>query len=123
MLRIEDMTFQRNDSGELLAQEVELNLPDKPRVKIKPLTKGQLGGITTKAQSSDINVKLQADFDVIKLGLVEPKLEEKDIEALKPEFSNAISFAILSASTGKSEDELLTEGKKFVDKEDKKKQS
>ena len=106
MLRTEDMIFQRGETGELIAREVELEgLPDKPKVKIKPITRGKLQEIYAKAEGS-VEDKAKADVDIIKNGLVEPVLTDEQLADLKPQYANAISVAILAVSVGMSQTEV-----------------
>lgn len=106
MLRIEDMTFQRGEDGNLIGREIELEgLPDKPKVKIKPITRGKLQEIYATAESS-VQDKANADIEIIKNGLVEPVLTDEQLADLKPQFANAISIAILAASVGMSQKEI-----------------
>lgn len=50
MVNVEDIIFSRSESGELIAQDVVLEtLPDKPVVKIKPLTRGKLQEIYARS--------------------------------------------------------------------------
>ncbi|GAG21712.1 unnamed protein product, partial [marine sediment metagenome] len=94
MLKIEDMVFTRGEDGNLIAQEVELELAgreDKPKVKVKPLTRGKLQEIYSKATTGTPEEKIQADSDVIKNGLVEPVLTDDQLKDLKPQYAAAIS--------------------------------
>ena len=99
MLNTKDIIFERGDNGQLIPREIILEtLDDKPTVKIIPLTRGQLQEIYSKATSSKIEDKLESDNDIIKIGLIEPKLNEDEIKSLKPKYATAISIAILAAS-------------------------
>ena len=107
MLDVSDITFQRGEDGQLISQEVELEtLPDKPTVKVRPLTRGKLQEIYSMATSNSAEEKIKADSEVIKQGLVEPKLTEESIRDLKPSFAQAISMAILSISLGTSQEDV-----------------
>ena len=109
MLKAEDMVFQRNEQGNLIAQDVELETlsgDEKPVVKVKPLTRGKLQEIHAKATSLTIEDRLSADIDVIKSGLVEPVLTEEQILDLKPQYAGAISTAILAVSLDVSQKDV-----------------
>ena len=113
-LKKEDVFFERDNEGNLLPIDVVLEtLPDKPTVKVTPLTKGELSEIVTKTQDGSANQDL--DVDVIIKHCIQPKFSEEDRETLKKTgkavFTNAIALAIFSISTGVSQDQLLTEGK------------
>ena len=117
MLRIEDMVFQRGETGELIAREVELEgLPDKPKVKIKPITRGKLQEIYATSESSDGN-KAKSDIEIIKSGLVEPVLTDEQLADLKPQYANAISIAILAVSVGMSQEEVSNKAQDEVIKQ------
>jgi len=106
MLKIEEMIFQRGEDGGLIAREVELDgLPNKPKVKIKPITRGKLQEIYAKSEGSAED-KAKADVEIIKSGLVEPELTDEQLTDLKPQFANAISVAILAVSVGMSQKEV-----------------
>lgn len=110
--KVEDMIFTRGVDGILIAQEVELEaLIDRPKVKIIPLTRGQLSEVSILAKSEDINEQLKADLTAIKYGLKEPQLTEQQIQDLKPSWSTAIAIAIMAISSDKEQSELLQSAK------------
>ncbi len=100
MLEIKDITFNRGEDGNIIAQEVILDLPDKPTVRIKPITRGKLQEIFQMAKSEDKAKVIQADNEIILNGLVEPELNLEQINDLQPKYSTAINLAILSISLG-----------------------
>ena len=103
----EQLIFSRGEGGTLLAQDVVLeNIEEKPSVKIIPLTRGKLQEIYQKATSDDPATKIQADNDVIKTGLVSPKLTDEEITDMKPQMALAITQAILAVSLGISQKEV-----------------
>jgi len=102
-----DLVFTRGENGILIAQEVVLEtLPDKPTVKIVPLTRGKLQEVFAMASSNDIIEKAKADAIIIKYGLISPSLTDDDIEFMKPYMSAAIVQAILSVSMNISQADL-----------------
>lgn len=106
MLEINDIVFTRAEDGNLISQNVKLELlPDKPEVKIRPLSRGKLQEVYAKAQGN-IEDKLLADSEILKCGLVEPKLTDEQLKDLKPQFAGAITTAILSISLGLSQSEI-----------------
>lgn len=106
MLKAEDMVFKRGEDGNLIPVEVTLEaIPDKPSVLIRPLSRGKFQEIYQKATGSP-QEKLDADNEVIKSGLVEPKLTEQQIQDFKPMYAGAIVNAILAISTGMSQEEI-----------------
>jgi hypothetical protein len=99
MVDIKDMCFTRGEDGTLIAQEVELeSLPDKPKVKLVPLTRGKIQEVYALANSSLIEDKVKSDLMVIKNGLTEPKLTDEQIADLKPTWAVALTTAILAIS-------------------------
>ena len=99
MLEVKDITFTRGEDGQLLAQEITLDVPGNPTVKVKPLTRGKLQEIYSKA-TGDIKDRIDADNMAIREGLVEPSLTEQQIEDLRPSFAAAITTAVMSISLG-----------------------
>ena len=115
MLKAEDMIFQRGEDGSLLPKEITLEtLPDKPTVKIRPLSRGKLQEIYQKATSDNLQEKLDADSQVLKEGLVEPILTEEQIQDLKPQFANAVSIAIMALSLGVTQEEVKDKAQELV---------
>jgi len=103
----EEIVFQRGENGNLIPQDVVLeSLENKPTVKVVPLTRGKLQEIYQKATSDNIQEKLEADSDIIKYGLISPKLTDEEINYLKPQMALAITQAILSVSLGISQSEV-----------------
>jgi len=107
MLSVDEIVFKRGENGVLIPQERTLNLIEgKPTIKIVPLTKGALQRIHALAKSENIDDKIKSDIEVIKQGLVEPKLTDEQISDLKPNYANAIAIVIMSASLGVGEDKI-----------------
>jgi len=107
MVNVDDMIFSRSGDGTLIPQEVELLLlKDKPTVKIIPLTRGKLQEIYAQATSQDVKEKLAADNQIIKTGLVEPKLTDEQLIDLRPDWAGALTTAILAASLGITQEDV-----------------
>ncbi len=99
-----ELIFSRGEGGVLLAQDVELeNIEGKPTIKIIPLTRGNLQEIYQKATSGDPAIKIQADNDVIRSGLVSPELTNEEIGDMKPTMALNVTQAILAISLGVSQ--------------------
>jgi len=119
VLNKDDLIFQRDEKGKLLAVEVELeNIEGKPRVKVRPLTRGKIQELYTKAKSDDDSIKLEADTEIIRSGLVEPILTEEEILDMKPNYATAVSIAILSASLGVSQEEVKEKAQNLIESEE-----
>jgi hypothetical protein len=102
-----DLVFTRGQDGALISQEVALeNIEGNPTVKIIPLTRGKLQEIYAIATNGTPEEKAKADNDVIKNGLVSPKLTEQEIEDIKPQMALAIVQSILAISLGISQKEV-----------------
>lgn len=107
MTDISEMIFTRNEEGILIPQEVELILlPDTPKVKLVPLTRGKLQEIHAQATTGTTEEKIKADNEIIKIGLIEPKLTDEQLKDLKPNWASALATAILSVSLGISQKEV-----------------
>ena len=116
-LKKEDVFFERDNEGNLLPLDVVLEtLPDKPTVKVTPLTKGELSEIVSKSTSGSSDPDL--DVDVLIKHCVEPRFTEEDRESLKQAgkstHTNAIALAIFSVSVGVEQQKLLEEGRKQI---------
>ena len=113
------MIFHRGEDGNLIPQEVTLELlKDKPKITVRPLTRGKLQEIYQKAKSEDITEKVKADNDVIKEGLIEPKLTDEQITDLKPTYANAISIAIMSISLGVTQQKVQEKAEELVNEKE-----
>jgi len=114
MLDLKELTFQRGENGNLLPQDVVLEtLPEKPTVKIRPLTRGKLQEVHALATGSKED-KLKADSEVILNGLVEPVINEETLKDVKPQYATAINMAILSLSLGMSQEEISNQAKDVI---------
>jgi len=118
-MKVDDMIFHRGEDGNLIPQEVTLELlKDKPKITVRPLTRGKLQEIYQKAKSEDITEKVKADNDVIKEGLIEPKLTDEQITDLKPTYANAISIAIMSISLGVTQQKVQEKAEELVNEKE-----
>ena len=107
MVEIKDMIFTRGQDGVLIAQEIELELlENKPKVKLIPLTRGKIQEVYAMANSDNIEEKTKSDLEIIKNGLVEPKMDEQQISDLKPKWATALTTAILAISLDISQTEI-----------------
>lgn len=119
-LKIDEIVFTRGEGGVLIPQETTLDtFENKPTIKVVPLTRGKLQEIHTMATSKDPTEKIKADNELIKIGLIEPKLTDDQIRDLKPKFASAIAMAIMSASLGISQKEVKEKADELIkDQED-----
>ena len=102
-LTIEE-SVNRGDNGELLAIVVPLlTLDSKKKIKAIPLSSGQLKGLESKKQLGEIK---SIDNDIIKNHCLQPKYKDEDFEHMSTMMKNAIVFAIMSISTGISQEEM-----------------
>jgi len=119
MVDIKDMIFTRGEDGVLISQEVELELlPDKPKVKIVPLTRGKLQEIYAQATTGSAEEKAKADTEIIKCGLAEPKLTDIQLSDLKPLWATAITTAILSVSLGIGQDDVKKQAQSVIEQQE-----
>lgn len=120
-LKKEDIFFERNEEGNLLPIEVTLEtLPNKPKVKITPMSKGELAELVS--QTKGVETDIDSDIEMVIKHCKEPLFTEEDSNSLKTAgktvFINAIALAILSISTANTQQELVEQGKKaLVEKE------
>jgi len=111
----EQLIFSRGEGGSLIPQDVELeSIEGKPTVKVVPLTRGKLQEIYQKATSDKPEEKIAADNEVIKNGLVSPKLTDEEIDDMKPNMALAVTQAILAISLGISQKEIGEKTKEIV---------
>jgi hypothetical protein len=111
-LKKEECVFMRDGEGKLVPQEVELELlEDKPTIMAIPLTKGDLVKYQGLSQSNPTEAisKFKA---IISNNCTDPKFTDIEIDDLKLDKLNAIIIAIMSLSVGKSQEEIVAEGKK-----------
>ena len=119
MLDKKDCLFERDEEGNLIGKVVFLEtLPDKPEVKIKPLTRGKLMSIYSKAIDGTQEEKIETDNEIILEGLIEPKLSEKELKDIKPKYVSAMSLAILSISLGIAQEEIGKNAEKAILKQE-----
>ena len=119
MLKAEELVFQRGEDGNLISQEVVLEfIEGKPKVKIKPLTRGKLMEIYQKAKTGTTQEKVDADNEVIKEGLVEPVLNIEQLKDIKPSYLSAISTVIMAASLGMSQKEVENKAKEVLEEQE-----
>ncbi len=119
-LKKEEVFFERNDAGELIAQEVTLELPNSPKILITPLSKGEMAEIAANAKKGKTD--LDMDVNTIINHCKEPKFTEADRESLKEvgkiSITNAIVIAIMAFSAGISQKEMMDKGKEAVIKKE-----
>lgn len=113
-LKKENIFFERDGNGEVIPLEVTLeSLPDKPKILITPLTKGELSKIV---KMNGVETDIDTDIDIVITHCKNPEFKEEDREVLKKagktSIINAIAISIFSISTGVDQSKLLEEGKK-----------
>lgn len=109
-----DLLFKRNDNGKLISREVVLEtLPNKPTIVIRPLTRGQLSEVNSRATSDDDKIKASADNYIIKQGL-DIDLTDEDLELMVPQMASAIVTAIFSISIGMEQTEIVSQAKEKI---------
>lgn len=112
---IEDMVFTRGEGGVLIARERVLDsIEGSPTIKVVPVTRGKLQEIHAMGISNDMSEKVKADTEVIKTGLVEPKLTDEQIADLKPKYANAITIAIMAESLGIEQKEVADKATEVI---------
>lgn len=105
-LNKEKTLFLRDGEGNLLPQEIELELlDDKPTIKAIPVLRGDL----QKIQNAKDNPEEAKEIDkqIILNNCIEPKYTEAEAKILKPDVANAIVLAVMSISVGKTQKEIM----------------
>jgi len=116
MLEENTMLFERGEDGNLIAEEVILELlENKPTVMIRPLSRGQLRTIYSKATSGSQEEKLRSDNEIILLGLVKPVMDEKKLQDIKPSYANAIAIAILAVSLDVTQEKMSEKAETVIE--------
>lgn len=93
MLDKKKILFERNEQGELMPKTVKLVGTDED-IKITPLTRAEF----IKYQSEGNEVGKDQQKEIILKHLVEPKLDEKEFEALPMGYALAFFGTILKHS-------------------------
>ena len=118
-LNVTDIVFTRGEGGCLIPQEVTLEeFENKPTIKIIPATRGKLQEIHVMATSKDASEKVKADNELIKVGLIEPKLTDEQITDLKPKYASAIAMAIMAVSLGVTQKEVAEKAEEMISKQE-----
>ena len=95
MLNKEDMMFNRDGEGKLIPEERELDLPDKPKVEVVPMTRGESLKFMRDVR---VDVEKDWDFEIVKKYCITPKIEDKDIDMIKPYYIKAIAKLVMKVS-------------------------
>lgn len=104
-LEKEKTLIQRDENGNLLPVEVALALlPDKPLVKLIPMTKGYLQKMYSVHTSVDERNNIENE--IMAKHCVQPSYTVEEIEFLKPEIYGALLTAVLSLSTGQDQEAI-----------------
>lgn len=95
--------LQRDENGELISVDVTLELlDDKPMIKITPLTKGELQRMYSPTDEEAKTI----DNEMILKHCKQPTYTEEELEFMKPEIFGAIKIAVLSLSTGTTQEDI-----------------
>lgn len=140
-LELKKIVHERDEKGELLPVEVELELLRKhewiegengkkvkkllengPTVLIRPLTRGELKALTSEAIRNRkegqevLETTADQDGELIKKCLVDPNVPEEQIKDLKPDYSTAITTAIIAVSVNQAQENIQQAGKAAIQK-------
>ncbi len=97
-LEKENSLIQRDGEGKLLPVELTLELlDDKPKIKVTPLTKGDLQELFANPDSED---------EIIRRNIISPEYTEEEFKFIKPTMYGAIKMALLSLSTDSSQEDM-----------------
>lgn len=93
-----ERAIHRDEGGNILpAVETVEFMEDTPKIKVLPLTRGELQSLDAGKEETE------QDKKIIKKYLLLPKLDDKDIELMTVKDISAIIWAIMAASTGMSQ--------------------
>lgn len=104
----EKVTHRDHEGNLLPVVETVEYIEGKPKVKIIPMTRGQI-------QSLGVGTDTEKDKEIIKKHLLLPKLGDKEIDEMSLKDINAIAWAIFSASTGMSQANLRDKTLSYVE--------
>ena len=114
-LEKENTLIKRDEEGKLLPVDVVLELlPDKPTIKLIPLTKGKL---------SELMQVPEKEESIIREHIFQPSYTEEEFKVLKPQIYGAIKMALFSLSTDASQKEMQDSSVKAILEESKKKRT
>lgn len=103
--------FERDNDGKLLPVEAEIEINGKKsKIKCVPLTKADFAKIKKRIQENESSEE-EADKDIIINNCVLPKYTAEEVEVMKLTYAQAIAAAIVSVSTGISQEEIVEKGK------------
>ena len=108
ILKKDDVLHIRGADGKLLPQKVQLetlNVDDKPFVEIIPMTRGELIELYKKVKDKGETDK-DDDIMIIQNHLTNPVFSKEELSFAKPQFLGAIVLAIMSLSTGVSQQDI-----------------
>lgn len=104
-LEKEQTLIKRDENGNLLPVEVILELlPSKPIAKLIPMTKGYLQKMYNVHTSVD--ERNSVENEIMAKHCIQPSYSVEEIEFLKPEIYGALLTAILSLSTGQTQETI-----------------
>jgi len=98
--------FERDERGQLIPIEIILEtLPDTPRVRLLPLTRGEV--LKMRLVAKDPEKVSEQDKDIVLNKCIEPKYTTDEIEFVKPKILTAIVLGVLSLSLDIPQQQLL----------------
>ena len=87
---------ERNEKGELLPVDIEIEELGNKKIKILPMTKGEIAELRNQMKSNITNE--EQDKQLILKHVIEPKFDEKDLPFFKPIEYGYLVQAIMVAS-------------------------
>lgn len=101
----EPTLFERDEQGKIIPKKITLeSVEGKPAILATPLPRGKLQKIYQKAKNG--LTEETDDEQIIVEHCLEPKYTLEEVKFLKPLIAGAIVTAILSISTGVSQEEM-----------------
>ncbi len=101
-LKKDESLIQRDEHGDVIPVEIELEYLSGKKIKVTPLLKGEI----QKIQSASDEEKKTLDNEIILNHCKEPLFTKEEIEYMKLEIFGAIITGILSISLGVTQKQL-----------------
>ena len=97
---------QRDENGNLLGVEVMLEtLPDKPKVLLRPMTRGKIQRLYQNSKTQETTP--EQDAELITEHCLKPEYTLQEAKDLKVNIAGAIVTALISISTNVSQQDIL----------------
>ena len=109
----------RDEKGELVPIEVTLELlktkgEESPSILVIPMSRPAFKKIVNESLNADLETDNDQNLEIVKKYCVEPKFTDEELKVMTLEHSGAIATAIMSITTGQSQQSIEIAGKKVL---------